>query len=157
MTVEPTIVISALSLAVSAISFVMNYRLNKRDKVRSEQLAEMQLRIQEFQLRKEEEADEKRRSSKVEARHVLVGLKNHRIRISNTGGTTVTNVTCKFNEENGPYALMQDKEPYERLEPGESFEESILLVAGSPSKFVITTQWTGFDGKDHSRDNIISW
>ena len=46
MTKDPTfatlapIVISGLSLLVAIISFVMNYRLNKRDKERSEQLAE---------------------------------------------------------------------------------------------------------------------
>ena len=52
---------------------------------------------------------------------------------------------------------MQDKEPFERLEPGESFDETVLFVSGSPSKFVITTHWLGADGEEHSRDNIITW
>lgn len=163
MTIDPTfatlapIVISGLSLLVAIISFVMNYRLNKRDKERSEQLAEMQLRLHELQLQKEEQAAEKRESSRVEARHVLVGLKSHHIRIANTGGTTVTNVTCECDDDNAPYAFMQDKEPFERLEPGESFDETVLFVSGSPSKFVITTHWLGADSEEHSRDNIITW
>ena len=63
MTIDPTfvtlapIVISSLSLIVAIISFVMNYRLNKRDKERSEQLAKLQLRLQELQIKKEEEAE----------------------------------------------------------------------------------------------------
>ena len=143
------IVISLLSLILSGVSFILNYRLNLRDKKRGEQLAELQ-------LQREEEAAERRASSKVEARHVPVGLKGHRIRVSNTGGTTVTNVTCEYDENDGPYVFIQDKEPYERLEPGESFDETILLVAGSPSKFMVRTHWIGEDGKEHSRENIVS-
>lgn len=153
------IVISAVSLGVSIISSILNYRLNLRDKKRGEQLAEVQLRLQELQLQREEETAEKRASSKVEARHVLVGLKGHRIRISNTGGTSVTSVTCKCDcsEGNTPYAFLQDKEPYEILEPGESFDETIIFADGSPRKFVIKTYWIDENDEEHSRDNIISW
>lgn len=143
------IVISLLSLILSGVSFILNYRLNLRDKKRGEQLAELQ-------LQREEEAAERRASSKVEARHVPVGLKGHRIRVSNTGGTTVTNVTWEYDENDGPYVFIQDKEPYERLEPGESFDETILLVAGSPSKFMVRTHWIGEDGKERSGENIVS-
>lgn len=127
MTINPAfatlapIIISILSLLAAIVSFVMNYRLNKQDKKRSEQLAEMQLQLHELQLQKEKQAAEERASSKVEAHHVLVGLKNHRIRIANTGGATATNVTYKCDEDNAPYAFIQDKEPFERLELGESF------------------------------------
>ena len=89
------IVISALSFILAIISFILNYRLSLRDKKRSEQLAELQVRLHELQLQREEEAAERRTSSKVEARYVRIGLKGHRIRVSNTGGTTVTNVTCR--------------------------------------------------------------
>lgn len=163
MTIDPTfvtlapIVISSLSLIVAIISFVMNYRLNKRDKERSEQLAKLQLRLQELQIKKEEEAAEKRSSSKVEACHVPVGLKNHCIRIANTGGTVVTNVTCSYDEADGPYVLLQDKEPFERLEPGESFDEGAIFAMDTPSKFIITTHWVDSDGEQRSRENIITW
>lgn len=109
------IVISALSLILAVVSFVLNYRLSLRDKKRGEQLENLQLKLHELQLQREEEAAERRSSSKVEARYVRIGLKGHRIRVSNTGGTTVTNVTCEYDENAGPYAFIQDKEPYERL------------------------------------------
>jgi len=163
MTIDPVfatlapLVVSILSLILATISFILNYRLSKRDKERNEQLSELQLRIHELQLQKEEEAAERRSSSKVEAHHVLVGLKNHRIRISNTGGTVVTDITCSYDEENGPYILRQDKEPFERLEPGESFDESAVFASGTPSKFVITTHWIDSGGKQCSRENIITW
>lgn len=150
------IVISALSFILAIISFILNYRLSLRDKKRSEQLAELQVRLHELQLQREEEAAERRTSSKVEARYVRIGLKGHRIRVSNTGGTTVTNVTCEYDENDGPYAFIQDKVPYERLEPGESFDETIFFADGSPSKFTVMTRWTGEDGKERSRDNIVS-
>lgn len=150
------IVISMLSLIASIITSFANYRLKLRDKKRGEQLDEMQLRLHELQLKREEEDAERRASSMVEAHYVRIGLKEHRIRVSNTGGTTVTNVTCEYNENVGPYAFIQDKEPYERLEPGESFDETIFFADGSPSKFMVKTRWIGEDGKEHSRDNIIS-
>lgn len=150
------IVISAFSLILAVVSFVMNYRLSLRDKKRGEQLENLQLKLHELQLQREEEAAERRSSSKVEARYVRIGLKGHRIRVSNTGGTTVTNVTCEYDENAGPYAFMQDKEPYERLEPGESFDETIFFADGSPSKFMVKTRWIGEDGKERSRDNIVS-
>lgn len=150
------IVISALSLILAVISFVMNYRLSLRDKKRSEQLERLQIRLHELQLQREEEAAGRRSSSKVEARYVRIGLKGHRIRVSNTGGTTVTNITCEYDKNAGPYAFIQDKEPYERLEPGESFDEIIFFADGSPSKFMVKTRWVGEDGETHSRDNIVS-
>lgn len=150
------IVISALSLILAVVSFVLNYRLSLRDKKRGEQLENLQLKLHELQLQREEEAAERRSSSKVEARYVLIGLKGHRIRVSNTGGTTVTNVTCEHGENAGPYAFIQDKEPYERLEPGESFDETIFFADGSTSKFMVKTRWIGEDGKERSRDNIVS-
>ena len=163
MTVNPVIAayapifISSLSLIFSIISFILNYRLSKRDEKRTEQLSELQLRLHELQLKKEEEAAEQRASSKVEARHVPVGLKGHRIRISNTGGTVVTNVTCTYDESNGPCVLDQDKEPFERLEPGDSFDEGTIFASGTPSKFIIVTHWVDSDGKECSRENIITW
>lgn len=150
------IVISLLSLILTGVSFLLNYRLSLRDKKRGEQLAGLQARLHELQLQREEEAAERRTSSKVEARYVRIGLKGHRIRVSNTGGTAVTNVTCEYDKNDGPYAFIQDKEPYERLEPGESFDETIFFADGSPSKFIIKTCWVGEDGKERSRENIIS-
>jgi hypothetical protein len=50
---------------------------------------------------------------------------------------------------------IQDKEPFERLEPGESFDQVVFFAGGSPSKFTITTHWHDIDGIAHSRDNII--
>lgn len=163
MTIDPTfatlapIVIASLSLIVAIVSFTMNYRLDKRDKERSEQLTELQFRLHELQIKKEEEAEKKRSSSKVEARHVVVGLRNHYIRVANTGGTVVTNVTCSYDRANGSYALWQDIEPYERLEPGESFDEGAIFAVNTPRKFMITTNWVDSDGEQCSRENIITW
>lgn len=151
------IVISGASLVVALISFVMNYSLRRREEKQNKQLANLQLKLHEIQLRKEEVAAVKQASSKIEARHVSLGARNHKLRISNTGGATVTDITCEVDEENGPYALVQNKEPYERLEPGESFDEPMVMASGTPPKFTITTHWIDPDGKKCSRENIISW
>ena len=151
------IVISSLSLVVAVISFILNYRLNKRDKDRNERLAELQVRLNELQLQREEAIAKRRSSSIVEARHVLIGLKEHRIRISNTGGTVANNIRCSRGENAESYFLNQEKEPFERLEPGESFDEVVFFVSDTPSKFTITTHWVDALGEQHSQENIITW
>ena len=156
--------ISLLSLIVASLSFLLalvtsisSYRLQKRDDERAKELSEIQLKLQGLQLQKEEADAERRSSSIVEARHVSIGSKGHRLRVSNTGGTVATDITCEYDKDNGPYAFIQDKEPYERLEPGESFDESIIRTGSSPSKFIVITHWVDSDGEKHSRENIVSW
>ena len=67
----------------------------------------------------------------------------------------MTDVTTACND--GSYSYSQDKEPFERLEPGESFDQTVFFSKGSPSKFTITTRWRDTDGGEHNRDNIITW
>lgn len=155
-TVVP-IVLSFLSLVLALISFVMNYRLRKREDKQSQELAQVQIELQELLLRREEAEAEKLKTSKVEAHHIPIGPGRHKLRIANTGGVTVTDITCTFDKDNGPYALIRDKEPFERLDPGESFDESITLTAESPSKFIVVTHWKDPEGKQRSRDNIVTW
>ena len=50
------IVISALSLILAVVSFVLNYGLSLHDKKRGEQLENLQLKLHELQLQREEEA-----------------------------------------------------------------------------------------------------
>lgn len=149
------IVISLVSLIASVVASVKSYQLEKRNKKQSEELQQLQLQLGQLQLQKAKEEAAAKTFSKVEARHVPVGVKGHRVRIANVGGTVATDVTTTCNE--GPYAYMQDKEPFERLEPGESFDQSVFFAAGSPSKFTITTHWHDADGVERSQDNIITW
>lgn len=149
------IVISLLSLIASVVLSVKSYQLEKRNKKQNEELQQLQLQLGELQLQKAQEDAAAKTSSKVEARHVPVGVKGHHIRIANVGGTDVTNVTTTCDE--GPYAYIQDKEPFERLEPGESFDQAVIFADSSPSKFTITTHWRDANGEERSRDNIITW
>ncbi|MDP9859359.1 heme exporter protein D [Olsenella profusa DSM 13989] len=74
------IVISLVSLIASVVASVKNYQLEKRNKKQSEGLQQLQLQLGELQLEKAQEEAAAKTSSKVEARHVLVGVKGHRIR-----------------------------------------------------------------------------
>jgi len=149
------IVISLASLVASVVLSIRSYHLDKSDKEQGAELRQLQKQLGELQLKKAQEDAAAKSSSKVEAHHVLVGTKNHHIRIANTGGTVVTNVTSTCDK--GPYSYIQDKEPFERLEPGEHFDQTVLFSLSSPSKFPITTHWYDADGVEHSRGNIITW
>lgn len=149
------IVISVVSLILTGLFSVRSYRLDKSDKEQNAELRRIQKQLSELQLQRAQEDAAAKTSSKVEARHVSVGLKGHHIRIANVGGTVVTDVTTAC--DGGPYFYSQDKEPFERLEPGESFDQAVFFAAGSPSKFTITTRWRDAEGKKCSRANIITW
>lgn len=149
------IVISLVSLIASVILSVKSYQLEKHNTKQSEVLQQLQLQLGELQLQKAQEEAAAKTSSKVEARHVSIGFKKHHIRIANVGATVVTDVTTTCKE--GPYSYIQNKEPFERLEPGESFDQAVFFTYGSPSKFTITTHWHDANGVEHSRDNIITW
>ena len=149
------IVISVVSLILTGFFSIRSYRLDKSDKEQNAELRQIQKQLSELQLQKAQEDAAAKTSSKVEACHVLVGLKKHHIRIANGGGTVVTAVTTTCDD--GPYVYMQDKEPFERLEPGKSFDQTVVFAAGSPSKFKITTHWHDANGNEHSLDNIITW
>lgn len=149
------IVISVVSLILTGFFSVRSYRLDKSDKEQNAELRQIQKQLSELQLQQAQEDAAAKTSSKVEARHVSLGLKGHHIRIANVGGTVVTDVTTAC--DGGPYFYSQDKEPFERLEPGESFDQAVFFAAGSPSKFTITTRWRDAEGKECSRANIITW
>lgn len=76
-------------------------------------------------------------------------------RISNTGGATVTDVTCNYDESNCPYAFRQDKEPFEWLEPGESIEEVIFLPQGFPNSLLRLVGLTPTN--KNATEIIITW
>ena len=149
------IAISVVSLILTGFFSIRSYRLDKSDKEQSAELRRIQKQLSELQLQEAQEDAAAKTSSKVEARHVLVGLKNHRIRVSNVGGTVVTDVTTTCDDVS--YFYSRDKEPFERLEPGKSFDQAVFFADGSPSRFTITTHWRDADGKERNRDNIITW
>lgn len=122
------IVISLLSLITSVVMFVKSYQLEKRNKKQNEELQQIQLQLGRLQLQQVQEDKAAKASSKVEAHHVLVEPEKHRIRITNVGRTVVTDVTTTCND--GPYAYIHDKEPFERLEPGESFDQTVAFADG---------------------------
>lgn len=154
---NPSDIIAIISLVFSFTAYIRDSRLKKRADEQQNQLERVQIELGELQLRREMETEQKRNESKVEACHFPFGTKRHRLRIANTGGVTVTDVTCEIIGDKKPYALIKDgKEPYERLEPGQSFDESLALTMSGPSKFMVVTRWTDPNGVRHSRENIVS-
>ena len=70
------IVISVVSLILTGFFSIRSYRLDKSDKEQNAELRQIQKQLSELQLQKAQEDAAAKTSSKVEACHVLVGLKN---------------------------------------------------------------------------------
>lgn len=151
-----SLVIAALGLIFSVIVYIRDSRIKERSDEQESQLNSLQAELAKLQLSREKEAERKKRESKVEVHHVPIGAKQHRLRIANTGGVTVTNVTCDFAGGERPYHLAQDVEPFERLEPGDHFDDPMFLADGSPRKFRIITRWTDPEGNACERENIVA-
>ncbi len=152
-----SICISAASLAVAITSLVISYRFKKHDRERADELAEVQLALQRLQLKSAEAEDAKRRESRVEARHVALGANRHVLRVANVSHMPVTDITVTYDKQNGPILMQEELEPFERLEPQQHFDETMVLYMGVPQKFPVVVHWKDQEGNQLSREYLIAW
>lgn len=139
--------IAAISLLVAVIALVKS---SKAEKLQS-RVNEMEIKIKEYELARiaKEKADEK--LSCVEARVITMGQGRHRLKVWNSGNTTVYGVTARFDGEPGIFIGDQDKQPFDELEPQKSYELVVILYGQHASKFKIITEWTDADGQKQSK------
>lgn len=143
------IIISALALVVSVVSFIFsNKSQSLQDKVN-----ELELIIKKAEV----EVIEKEKANKdvpcVEARFVRISDKKKRIRVWNSGNATAYNVKVSIPEEYG-VIIFTDKIPYEMLESNKSFDNVAIIHNGSASTFKIITEWEDDKGNKYKKEQM---
>ena len=83
-----------------------------------------------------------------------VGKGKHRLKVWNSGNATAYNVSARFDGDVGIMIMDREKQPFEELEAGKSYELILITHNGFASKFRIITEWTDSSGKQHTKTQM---
>lgn len=142
--------IAGISLLVAVIALIKS---SKAEKLQN-RVNEMEIKIKEYELERITKEKEESESSCVEARIVTIGKGKHRLKVWNSGNTTVYGVTARFDGNPGIIIVSKDKQPFDELEPGKNYELVVIPYGQHASKFKIITEWTDLGGKKQSKSQM---
>ncbi len=141
-------------MAAFTLSVVAYYKSRKVSKV-EEKLNEYDLKLKQYELEKIELEKNSKEKPKVEARIINISRGNYIIKIWNSGEDTAFNVDYDIPRK---YNITPIKKvtPFERLEPGKYFEESVMVHMQSSKKFEIITNWQDKNHKDYTHKELMA-
>lgn len=142
--------IAGVSLLIAVIALIKSSKAQKLQN----RVNEMEIKIKEYELERITKEKEEASSSCVEARVITIGSGKHRLKVWNSGNTTVYNVTAKFDGNPNIIVMDSDKQPFDELAPNKSYELVLVVHSGSASKFRIITEWTDAEGKINSKSQM---
>lgn len=141
---------SGLAFFLSVIAMI---RASKAEKMQNK-INALELKIKQYELDRIAKEQAEAELSCVEARVVTVGNGKHRLKVWNSGNTTVYNVSAKFEGDPNILVMDDEKQPFDQLDPRKGYELSLLVYSGSASKFKIITEWTDADGKTQQKSQM---
>ncbi|SFY04091.1 hypothetical protein [Ruminococcus sp. XPD3002] len=144
------IVITLLTIPISIIAY---FKASKANKLQNK-INEIELKLKQYEQEKMEKEKEEANSSCVEARVVTIGKGKHRMKVWNSGNTTVYNVSARFDGDVGIVIMDREKQPFEELEPGSNYELVVITYDLSIPKFKIITEWEDQNGEKHSKEQM---
>lgn len=142
-----------IALAALVVSIVAIVKSSKAQKLQN-RINELEIQIKQYEVDKIKKEQDEASNSCVEARVVTMGAGKHRMKVWNSGNTTVYNVSASFDGNPGIMIMDRDKQPFEELEPGKNYELVLITYDGSTSKFRIITEWEDKEGIKRSRSQM---
>lgn len=145
------LILSGVSIVIAVISFIKSSKAQKlQNKVN-----ELDARIKEYELEKIEQEKTEAASSVIKARVIKNEKNNYRLKIYNAGNTTAYNISAKI--PNGyNVMLLNNKMPFEELEPQNGFEECLVIHMGSSPKFKVELNWQDNNGHEYKNEQFCS-
>lgn len=118
-------------------------------------LNEYDLKLKQYELEKIEKERDKQKGANIEARIVKISQGKYKIKIWNAGNDKAYDVDYSIPPE---YHITMIKlvTPFECLDIGKSFEESVIISMGSQRKFRIITSWKDEKGERFSNEILGS-
>ena len=134
------LIIATASFLVAVVSLIKSSQSQKLQN----RINQIELLIKQHELKKIdlEKADAER--SCVDA-SVIRDQNNWKLRIWNSGNTTVYNVYASIDGETG-IILLNSNMPFETLGPNESIDVQLIPSLGSANRFIVTTTWDNNKG-----------
>ena len=118
-----------------------------------EKLREYELALKKHELEKIRENEEKK--ANIEARVIKISKGSYRLKVWNSGNETAYNVAVSIPKEYS-VIIMKDKMPFEYLEPGNSFEECVVIHMQSAPKFKVISKWEDEMGNEFLNEQLRS-
>ena len=144
------LIIAGISLLVAIISL---FKSSKAQRLQNK-VNELELKIKQNELDKIAKEKEDSVLACVEVRFITVGKGKHRLKVWNSGNATAYNVSARFDGDVGIMIMDREKQPFEELEAGKSYELILITHNGFASKFRIITEWTDSIGKQHTKTQM---
>lgn len=134
-----SIIISAASFIVALISLIKSSKVTKLDE-----------KIKELELEKLEAEKNAVKKPLVEARLIHVSKNNNKLKVWNSGEATAYNINVEIDDKE--IIVLEPVTPFEKLEAGTSFEETVVLTFSSSRKFKIITSWLDENGNQDCKE-----
>lgn len=145
-------VVPLVAIALSIVSFHDSRKVNKVQL----RLTEMEEKLKKYELEEIEKEREAANKSTIETRIYNVSKGKHRLKIWNSGQATAYDVDFEVPEELKGL-VFRDKVPFEVLEPGKSFEESVIYYNGMLPKFTVKTTWKNASGEKCEKEQLVTF
>jgi hypothetical protein len=145
-------VVPLVAIALSIVSFHDSRKVNKVQL----RLTEMEEKLKKYELEEIEKEREAVNKPIVEARICKVSKGKYRLKIWNSSQATAYDVDFEVPEELKGL-VFRDKVPFEVLEPGKSFEESVIYYNGMPPKFTVKTTWKNASGEKCEKEQLVTF
>lgn len=145
------LILSGVSVIIAVISIIQSSKAQKLQN----KINELDTKIKEYELEKIEKEKTEASSSVIKARAINVGKNSYRLKIYNAGNTTAYNISAQISNEYR-VMLINDKMPFEELEPQNGFDEVLIVHMGSAHKFKVELTWQDKDGNEHKDEQFCS-
>ena len=155
------VAIYIMPIAAFIVSLVALKRSNETMKVQiqlsevEEKLKEYELALKKHELEKIQAEENEEKKANIEARVIKISKGNYKLKVWNSGNATAYNIVVSIPEE---YRIIiwKDKMPFEYLEPGNSFEENVVIHMQSASKFKVISEWEDDKRNKFSNEQLRS-
>lgn len=153
-------IIKGVALYIMPISsfFISLFALWKTKKVEKleSKIREYDAFIKEAEVERIKEERAKKPSPQIDVRITKISKGNYRLYVFNKGDGVAYNVDYKIEESAGILTL-GNITPFEKLEPGNHFEEPVVVTWGGSTKFRIYLSWEDENGKKHQNELVKSF
>ena len=144
-----------MPIASFFISFIALWKTRKVEKLESK-IREYDAFIKEAEVERIREERSRKPSPQIDARITKISKGSYRLYIFNKGDGDAYNVDYKIKENVGIRTL-GNITPFEKLEPGNHFEEPVIVAWGGSSKFRICLSWEDESGEKHQNELVKSF
>ena len=150
-----------MPIAAFIVSLIALKRSNDTMKVQvklsevEEKLKEYELALKKRELEKIQAEENKEKKANIEARVIKISKGSYRLKVWNSGNETAYNVEVSIPKEYS-VIIMKDKMPFEYLEPGNSFEECVVIHMQSAPKFKVISKWEDEMGNEFLNEQLRS-